>query len=63
MKQAVEWLYANDAYLQLPREKNLGALIHEQTFKNNLKPGLFFKVRTIHQMGNIAVHDATPVIL
>lgn len=42
LEQAVQWLYANDAYLQLPLDKNLGALIHEQTFKDNLKPGLFF---------------------
>lgn len=61
LEQAVQWLYANDAYLQLPLDKNLGALIHEQTFKDNLKRGLFPKIRAIHQMGNIAVHDATPV--
>jgi len=61
LEQAVHWLYANDAYLQPPYDNNLGALIHEQTFKDNLKPGLFSKVRAIHKMGNIAVHDATPV--
>ncbi|MBW4511102.1 MAG: DEAD/DEAH box helicase family protein [Scytonematopsis contorta HA4267-MV1] len=61
LEQAVQWLYANDAYLQLPYDNNLGALIHEQTFKDNLKPGLFQKIRAIHKIGNIAVHDATTI--
>ena len=62
LEQAVHWLYANDAYLQLPYDNNLGALIHEQTFKDNLNPpSLFQKVRAIHKIGNIAVHDATTV--
>jgi type I restriction enzyme, R subunit len=61
LEQAVQWLYANDAYLHLPYDNSLGTLIHEQTFKDNLKPGLFQKIRTIHKMGNIAVHDATPI--
>lgn len=61
LEQAVQWLYANDAYLKLPYDNSLGTLIHEQTFKDNLKPGLFQKIRTIHKMGNIAAHDATPI--
>jgi len=39
LEQAVHWLYKNDTYLQLPyrdpKDNNLGALIHEQTFKDN----------------------------
>lgn len=59
LEQAVHWLYANDAYLQPPYDTNLGALIHEQTFKDNLNPpSLFQKVRTIHKIGNLAVHDS-----
>ncbi|MBD2034553.1 DEAD/DEAH box helicase family protein [Leptolyngbya sp. FACHB-321] len=62
LEQAVHWLYANDAYLQLPYENNLAALIHEQTFKDNLNPpSLFHKVRNIHKTGNIAVHDSTAI--
>ncbi len=61
LEQAVQWLYGNDTYLQLPNDNSLAALIHEQTFKDNLKPGLFPKIRAIHKMGNIAVHDATPI--
>ena len=68
LEQAVHWLYKNDTYLQLPyrdpKDNNLGALIHEQTFKDNLNPpSLFQKVRTIHKTGNTAVHDSTPIHL
>lgn len=66
LEQAVHWLYKNDTYLQLPyrdpKDNNLGALIHEQTFKDNLNPpSLFQKVRTIHKVGNLAVHEATVI--
>ncbi len=62
LEQAIHWLYNHDPYLQLPYDNNLAALIHEQTFKDNLNPpSLFHKVRNIHKTGNIAVHDATPI--
>lgn len=61
LEQAVHWLYANDPYLQLPYDNNLAALIHEQTFQDNLKPGLFHKIRAIHKIGNVAVHDSTSI--
>jgi type I restriction enzyme, R subunit len=61
LEQLVHWLYANDPYLQLPYDNNLGALIHEPTFKDNLKPGLFPKIRLIHKIGNTAVHDTTRI--
>ncbi len=57
----MQWLYANDPYLRLPYANNLGALIRERTFKENLKPGLFPKIRTVHKVGNLAVHDSTKV--
>jgi type I restriction enzyme R subunit len=61
LEQLVHWLYANDPYLKLPYANNLAALVHEQTFKDNLKPGLFPKIRTIQKMGNRAVHDGIHV--
>ncbi|NET62977.1 MAG: DEAD/DEAH box helicase family protein [Moorea sp. SIO1G6] len=61
LEQAVMWLYENDAYLNPPYENNLGALIHEQTFKDNLKPGLFPKVRLIHKIGNLAAHSSSKI--
>ena len=61
LEQLVHWLYANDPYLKLPYDTNLGALIHEPTFKDNLKPGLFPKIRILHTTGNSAVHDPRPI--
>ena len=61
LEQAVQWLYANDPYLKLPYANNLGALIHERTFQENLRPGLFPKIRTVHKVGNLAVHDASKI--
>lgn len=61
LEQAVLWLYDNDAYLKPPYDNTLAALIHEQTFKDNLKPGLFSKVRTIHKVGNLAAHSSSQI--
>lgn len=57
LEQAVIWLYDNDPYLKLPYDKSLGALIHEQTFKDNLSPHLFQKIRIVQKIGNQAVHQ------
>lgn len=61
LEQAIHWLYAHDPYLQLPYDNSLNALLHEQTFQDNLSPHLFPKLRTIQKMGNIAVHQSAPV--
>jgi type I restriction enzyme, R subunit len=61
LEQAVQWLYANDPYLQLPYDHNLSALIHEQTFQDNLSPNIFPKLRAIQKMGNMAVHRSNPI--
>ena len=61
LEKAVHWLYDNDSYLRRPYEDTLGALIHEKTFKENLRPGLFPKVRIVLINGNNAVHDEAPI--
>lgn len=61
LEQAVKWLYNNDSYLRKPYSDNLAALIHEQTFKDNLSPNMFPKLLTIQKVGNLAVHSEKPV--
>ena len=61
LETAVHWLYDNDRGLDLPYDRTLGALIHEQSFKDNMTPALFAKVRTIHKVGNMAAHDPRPL--
>lgn len=58
LEQTVKWLYRNDRYLQLPYDTKLSSLIHEPSFKDNLGPGLFPKIRAVQKVGNLAVHDS-----
>ena len=53
---ALKWLFENDTALKAPYEKNLAAMIHEPTFASNIKKGLFYDIKFIHRLGNIAVH-------
>ena len=57
LERGLQWLYQNDTALKAPYEKNLAALIHEPTFKNNIKRGLFQDIRYLHRLGNLAVHE------
>lgn len=61
LERAVHWLYRHDPTLELPYDDNLGALLYEQTFKNNLPHQLFNKIRIIHKVGNRAAHDPRPL--
>ena len=56
MEQAVNWAYAADSGLERPYRDNLAALIHEQSFKELLPPGLFPSLLYILKSGNIAAH-------
>ncbi|MBX3747290.1 MAG: DUF4145 domain-containing protein [Verrucomicrobiae bacterium] len=57
----VAWLYKHDASLRLPYQDNLGALIHEPTFKTAVGDAVFAKARLIQRIGNEAVHSSKPV--
>ena len=61
LELAIEWLYQHDRTLKRPYDNNLSALIYEPTFKNNLTSDLFLKVKTLKEVGNIAVHSRKPV--
>lgn len=61
LELAVHWLYQHDPALKRPYSDNLSALIYEPTFKNNLSGDLFLKVKTIKEVGNLAVHSRRAV--
>jgi type I restriction enzyme R subunit len=61
LELAVSWAYRHDAGLHLPYPDNLGALIHEPTFKAAAGEAVFTKARVIAQLGNRAVHSSKPV--
>lgn len=56
LELAVKWVYTVDNGIQAPYKDNLSALIHEYTFKKQLPPLLFGKIKGIVTFGNIAVH-------
>src|SRR5256885_15304032 len=61
LELAIHWLYEHDAELKRPYDDNLSALIYEQTFRENLTQDLFLKVKTIKEIGNLAVHSRKPI--
>ena len=61
LERAIKRLYAVDPDLSKPYQENLGALIHEPTFKDALPGKLFTQVRLIHTVGNNAVHSDKPI--
>src|SRR3990167_1557253 len=54
---SLKWLFANDTALKHPYEKSLAAMIHEPTFAQNIKKGLFHDITFIHRLGNLAAHS------
>src|SRR5205807_1236585 len=61
LELAIQWLYDHDTALKKPYDENLSALIYEPTFKQNLPGELFLKVKTIKEVGNLAVHSRKPI--
>lgn len=61
LETATHWLYRHDPGLHLPYDNNLGALLHERSFKDNLPSSLWSKLRTIQKVGNHAAHDPRPL--
>ena len=53
----VNWIYKADSTLRLPYQDNLGALLHEPTFKQAVGEAVYNKAVLITRIGNRAVHD------
>ena len=57
LEKGVNWLYDYAPNLERPYRENLGALIHEQDFKNILTPhGLFRDISLLKKLGDNAAH-------
>src|SRR5437879_9684038 len=57
LEMVVHWLYKHDASLRLPYQDNLGALIHEPSFRKSVGNAVFAKTKVIQDLGNLAVHS------
>lgn len=55
------WALKHDASLKLPYQDNLGAVIHEATFKIAAGEAVLSKARVINALGNPAVHSHRPI--
>jgi type I restriction enzyme R subunit len=53
---AVNWLYANDPDLEKPYDTRLSSLMHQQCFKDILRPSIFRELNIIRKVGNNAAH-------
>ncbi|MCG7377371.1 DEAD/DEAH box helicase family protein [Paenibacillus sp. ACRSA] len=63
LERAVRWMYSSDGYLEYPDKERytLSDLIHTQSFNETIAQGLFQPIKLIVKLGNIAVHEDTPV--
>ena len=61
LELAVKWVYSVDTGIQMPYRDNLASLIHEYSFKKQLPPTLFGKIKTVVEFGNTAVHTSRAV--
>jgi len=61
LEAAVKWVYKADPSLHVPYQDNLGALLHEPSFKQAAGEAVFSKARLINSIGNRAVHESRPV--
>ena len=41
LEKALRWLYENDAELEWPYDTKIASLIHEQCFRDIIKPSMF----------------------
>jgi len=56
LEKAVQWLYQYDMDLEWPYDKRLASLIHEQCFRDIIKPSMFGEINLIRYIGNDAAH-------
>tara|TARA_R110001606_G_scaffold94275_1_gene209182 strand:+ start:6258 stop:9704 length:3447 start_codon:yes stop_codon:yes gene_type:complete len=56
LEKAVQWLYQNDTELEWPYDTKLTRLIHEQCFREIIKPSMFREINLVRLNGNAAAH-------
>ncbi len=56
LELSLKWLYENDNSLKPPYKQSLAAMIHERSFSSSLPRGLFFDLKFIQRLGNVAAH-------
>ncbi len=57
LELAVNWMYTNDAELELPYDSSLNSLMKNYEFKNQLPSTLYNEIDLIRKVGNLAIHN------
>jgi type I restriction enzyme R subunit len=61
LELAIKWVYTFDKDLTIPYQDNISSLIHEQSFRDIIEPGLFSLMKYVIKLGNTAVHTNAPI--
>lgn len=56
MEKTILWLYHNDEELEIPYDTKIGSLLHQQCFRDILKPTMFRELDLIRRYGNNGAH-------
>ncbi|WP_047789760.1 DEAD/DEAH box helicase family protein [Tenacibaculum mesophilum] len=56
LELGVKWLYNNDPDFILPYDTNLSSLMHQDSFRNSVRPSMFTELNLVRKIGNNAAH-------
>jgi type I restriction enzyme, R subunit len=57
LELALKWLFKRDSALRSSYDKTLASMIHDPVFSGAIQKGLFFDIKFIHKLGNVAAHS------
>lgn len=61
LELAVRFVYTHDDDLVLPYQDNVSSLVHEDTFRAIIEPGMFHMLKFTIHLGNVAVHTNSAI--
>lgn len=61
LEQGVKFIYSVEKDLTIPYNETLSALIHDYNFKGMIGNKLFYLIKFIVKLGNLAAHTNTPI--
>src|SRR5690554_1166674 len=57
LEEAINWMYANDADLEMPYDQSLNSLMMHYEFKEQFNHKLYSELHLIRKAGNLAIHN------
>ncbi|HLS31373.1 MAG TPA: DEAD/DEAH box helicase family protein [Flavobacteriaceae bacterium] len=59
LEQAINWMYTNDAELEMPYNTSLNSLMSQQEFRGIFNHVIYNDLHIIRKVGNLATHNRT----